>query len=136
TRYPPVDPQQKSFDIPWPAVITVTALLVGYFTYRSLQTSRPVERVGYSFPKTDLQDVNARLWQDPLRAAYEHFADTSAQGCKNPSLHTIETLRDNRPSTGSWQILAVMIPGGPYAEYNEIRLRARHAVIDACGRQR
>jgi hypothetical protein len=29
-----------------------------------------------------------------------------------------------------------MIPDGSYAEYNEIRLRARHAVIDACGRQR
>jgi hypothetical protein len=130
-----VDTQQKSFDIPWPAVLTVAALLAGYFTYRSLQTSRPAERTGYLFPKTDLQDVNARLWQDPLRAAYEHAADTSPQGCKNQSLHAIAALRSSRPSSGSWQILGVMIPGGSYAEYNEIRLRARHAVIDACGRQ-
>ena len=50
------------------------------------------------------------------------------------SLHEVETLRKELSSSDAW-VLAVMIPGGSYAEYSEARLRTRQAVLEALGKE-
>lgn len=84
------------------------------------------------------QDIDARLWQDPLRVALEHFEKSYAT---NPAYES--SVRATRlagvqseivqervdPTKQRLLILPVMIPGGPYAEDNEGRLRTREAVV-------
>ena len=92
-------------------------------------------RTGLRLSVNHLQDVDARLWQDPLRTTAEH--EIQVKGQKDPvedSLHAAKTLREELSSSSYW-VLAVMIPGGPYAEYSETRLRTRHAVLEALGKQ-
>ena len=55
-------------------------------------------------------------------------SDVSLEG----PLHAVKTLRQAL-SSSDCLVLAVMIPGGSYAEYSEARLRIRHAVLEALG---
>ena len=126
----------KSVPIPWQGMLTLVAALGVYLYYKPLDTSRPIEKSSYSAGSVAQQDVEARLWQDPLLAAYSHAnADMgkSPQGkCKNPQLHNAGALIDEIGKEKLW-ILPVMVVGGSYVEYNEIRLRARRAVLEALG---
>jgi hypothetical protein len=135
-----LDKPRKSIDLPWPAIAAALVALGGVFLYLNpLQTSRPTQAgfpVGFN---RDLQDVEARLWQDPLRTTAEH--ETQVQSQKDVSvensLHAVEALRKRlrSPDSSSSLVLAVMIQGGSYAEYSETRLRMRQAVLEALGAQ-
>src|SRR5262249_61611412 len=100
--------------------------------------SRPAERTGLHLGFNHLQDVDARLWQDPLRTTAEHESLVQEQKDTGrnveDSLHAVETFREKLSSASYW-VLAVMIQGGPYAEYSESRLRTRQAVLEALGKQ-
>jgi hypothetical protein len=133
-----LDKPRKSIDLSWPAIAAALVALGGVFVYLNpLQTSRPAERTGLHLGINHLQNVDARLWQDPLRTTAEH--ETQIQEHKGAatnvsvegSLHGVDTLRKTL-SASDW-VLAVMIPGGSYAEYSEARLRTRHAVLEALG---
>jgi hypothetical protein len=127
---------RKTIDLPWPAIAAALVALGGVFVYLNpLQTSRPAERTGLHVNLNHLQNVDARLWQDPLRTTAEY--ETQMQGQKGDvslegSLHAVNTLRQAL-SSSDCSVLAVMIPGGSYAEYSEARLRIRHAVLEALG---
>ena len=135
-----MDKPRKSIDLPWPAIGAALVALGGVFLYLNpLQTSRPTQTgfpVGFN---RDLQDVEARLWQDPLRTTAEH--ETQVQSQKGVSgensLHAVAALRDRLrwPDSSGTLVLAVMIQGGSYAEYSESRLRMRQAVLEALGAQ-
>ena len=136
-----MDKPRKSIDLPWPAIAGALVALGGVFLYLNpLQTSRPAERTGLPITFNHLQNVDARLWQDPLRTTAEH--ETQVQRQKDAgtdvsvenSLHEVETLRKQLSSSSYW-VLAVMIPGGSYAEYSEARLRTRQAVLEALGKE-
>ena len=88
------------------------------------------------------QDVDARLWQDPLGAvarAREELAKkelTNFQKQAEEAHHSIKRVREaiSRELQGAnaeVTVLAVMLPGGPYAEYVERRRRSRYAVLSA-----
>ena len=142
-----MDKPRKSIELPWPAIAATLVALGGVFVYLNpLQTSRPAERTGFHLSFNDLQDVDARLWQDPLRTTAEHEAKAQAQigagrdvSVEDP-FHAVEALgeklRSPDSSGPSVSVLAVMIQGGPYAEYSEARLRMRHAVLEALGKQK
>ena len=137
-----MDKPRKSIDLPWPAIAGALVALGGVFVYLNpLETSRPTERTGLHLNFNHLQNVDARLWQDPLRTTAEH--ETKVQEQKHAgtdvsperSLHSVDTLRQTLSllsSSGYW-VLAVMIPGGSYAEYSEARLRMRQAVLEGLG---
>jgi hypothetical protein len=136
-----LDKPRKSIDLPWPAIAATLVALGGVFVYfNPLQTSRPTERTGLHVGFNYLQNVDARLWQDPLRTTAEHETQTQEQKgagtdvSVESSLHAVENLCDKLSSLSSsdW-VLAVMIPGGSYAEYSEARLRTRQAVLEALG---
>ncbi|MBA3756926.1 MAG: hypothetical protein H0X02_12155, partial [Nitrosomonas sp.] len=150
--------QNKSDDKSSPAVptIAIVALLVSLFAVQEtiLKPTRPAM---IDTERSSTEDVRSRLWQDPFQAVEQHrkqflsenegnkssftIPDTLSQRmeestqdkCSNPIAHSIEELRcrinKEAGKNKSLHILAVMIPGGPYAEDHEWRLRSRYALI-------
>ena len=81
----------------------------------------------------DLEDVAARLWQDPLAVAHDALRISKKEQGIEPLARQIATnLRDNRQLL----ILPVAVPGSPYAEGAEHRRRIRHAVLAGLAAQK
>ena len=141
---------KKDVQVPWQGLLALAVAAVGTFYYLSpLDTSRPVERNGDSLRLERERNVNSRLWQDPLVAAYTREAqiqaiDPSRRGqefekeygrhrsCNLANLIKAKTSKDKN----GLKILEVIVPGGSYAEYGETRLRLRRAVLEALGMNR
>ena len=140
--------EEKSASIPWLPLITLIGLGSGViFFFPQLVSSRP----GGGEPRLaedtfDDQTVDARLWQDPLGVAIESRAKEATQN----EMHSIERfqqlfigrcypefgsslLKPPEEKTNQIAIVAVMVPGGPYVEDVERRLRSRRAVIEGLG---
>ena len=69
-------------------------------------------------------------YRDGLYKSDEEAAHSIKElGCQiaNANINTTISGKDNKP--GEVRILAVMVPGGPYAEDRETRLRSRYATI-------
>ena len=127
--------EPKTFQLPWQGLLALTAALAGavwYFT--PLDTSRPKERIPQMLTNHEVQDVDARLWQDPLLAVSLHLGSSEKDKirCEHKDFHTLEALTKGMAQNDFW-VLPVVVPGGSYAEYNEIRLRTRRAVLEALG---
>jgi hypothetical protein len=145
--------------IPWAAVIAVLAATTGaLFYFSSLESSRrptpsevPLQVLGY-------QDAEARLWQDPFRAAANRMEELRRSNVSSPSskdatasrggvlageegspdrLHVSSALQEQISAeieaAGGRKVLVipVMVPAGPYGELAEGRLRTRVAVLEA-----
>lgn len=128
-------------------LLAVLLLAAGAFVLHEvpLESTRPAAnepRIDQHFAP---QDVDARLWQDPF-GAVERARDESArrlkgQDAEREALRRRDSvLRDaidvKLSAPGSARVdevvvLAVMLPGGPYAEYVEARRRTRYAVLAA-----
>jgi len=140
--------EEKSASIPWLPLITLIGLGSGViFFFPQLVSSRP----GGGEPRLaedtfDDQTVDARLWQDPLGVAIESRAKEATQD----EMHSIERfqklfidrcypergsspLKPPEEKTNQIAIVAVMVPGGPYVEDVERRIRSRRAVIEGLG---
>jgi hypothetical protein len=143
--------EEKSASIPWLPLITLIGVGSGAFLFLpQLISSRPgggdPQLAGNTFdPKT----INARLWQDPLGPAIADREKNENRG-EIHSVMEFQKLLIKKcfaksaiyPLDKAWlfeeqekqvQILAVMIPGGPYVEDVERRLRSRRAVIEGLG---
>ena len=86
--------------------------------------------------RASVQDVEARLWQDPLgavtnaRAALLKNADDRKHDEQAHSLKNFaDMLQRQVQADGQAIVLAVMLSSGPYAEQIESRRRTRHAVL-------
>ncbi|PPD47264.1 MAG: hypothetical protein CTY13_05930 [Methylobacter sp.] len=138
-------------------VTLVLAILAGLFFTHSLpyQDERPSSRPLQS-RYSAAQDMNARLWQDPFAAVDSANEDAPAQkvsitlnqqdkslrleAIKQPPSSTQHTrkqiYKDNSIVDGNnITILAVTLPGGPYQEAAEQRMRRRYAVLSALANQ-
>jgi hypothetical protein len=104
--------------------------------------SRPIgpEPKPYSYAAT--QDVDARLWQDPIGAvargreeARRRAAVSAGESAKLPASnpHTAdglaENIRERVCKDTDVLVIAVMVGGGPYPELVEARRRVRYAVL-------
>src|SRR5271166_5088846 len=116
---------------------TLIALIVGaigFFTINkiTLQDTRPTEKPAplYWHSPQEPQDIEARLWEDPLAAvARARRADPAHDKSER---HTAEQLRATiRERSLASHILAlgVFVSGAPYADDIEARRRARYAVL-------
>jgi hypothetical protein len=126
-----------------PLLLAILAVVVP--PLMPLESTRPPGN-GAKFFFQDIEDVSARLWQDPFAATEQHAPDkwqalAKPQYCEglndnNPSIshHDVTALacsiandhtQDNKPPL----ILGVMVHGGPYAENAEQRRRIRYAVL-------
>jgi hypothetical protein len=149
------DEPTKKFDLPWGTLLPVLAAVAGLVAqYKPLVSSRPPVSPQKSVQVIAEQDVEARLWQDPIAVAQKQKilddAQNAAQGTGNRSKsHEISALAgllkkrvgrltkpddpDKRPAGTVDQrilLLAVMLEAGPYSELAEARLRARRAVLE------
>jgi hypothetical protein len=124
-------------------IAAVVLLAAGVLFVREvpLQTTRlpvnePRLEQRYSF-----QDVDARLWQDPFGAVMRARADTRKnnpdKAKADDDLRTAKWLADQVSAKGKHvEILAVMLPSGPYSENVESRRRGRYAVLAALNASR
>ena len=132
---------KPKFDIPWATLLPLAAVLAGIIAqYKPLVSSRPAVPSEKSVPVIAEQDVDARLWQDPIAVAQKQrsslIADILAgriprNSAKNHDIGTlVKLLRERVEDHKHVLLLAVMLDAGPYSEQGELRLRAREAVLE------
>jgi hypothetical protein len=143
--------EEKSASIPWLPLITLIGVGSGVLLFfPQLISSRPgggdTRLSGNTF---DSQTINARLWQDPLGVAIAdreknqkqsgarsvaQFQELLIKKCfSEPAIYPLKKELRFVEQAKQVQVFAVMIPGGPYVEDVERRLRARRAVIEGLG---
>ena len=137
----PEDDKRK-FDIPWATLLPVIAVLAGVVAqFRPLVSMRPGVPGEKPIPVMAEQDVDARLWQDPIAVAQKQKSAVAADIAANripptrPEKHDIDNLNtllrgEARTIRGRILFLGVMIDAGPYSEQAESRLRTRQAVLE------
>ena len=103
--------------------------------------TRPVVPEIRPYSYAAVQDVDARLWQDPIgavargrEAMQRRMAASAAQKSANPQpRHTAadvaDSLQARRCKPTDVLVLGVMVGGGPYPELVEARRRARYAIL-------
>ena len=116
-----------------------------------LESARPVVRQASKPTTYTVEDVPARLWQDPLEVVRRYrrsrstpalFLDTDGTRIRIGS--TPDVSQDHSPAeifgkdallkAGTHlDLLVVVLPGGPYFEESEWRRRMRYAVVSALG---
>ncbi len=146
-----------SFSLPSTGMFALALAVLGLIWSgpNPLIAERPGSNTTSEAHKSRIQNIDARLWQDPLGAIQkdatkpvpvQHTVDLNISGKKSTSL----TVND-QASTGNLEhgaelsihrafsearinnvmVLAIMIPGGPYPESEESRRRTRYAVLSA-----
>jgi len=133
---------KRKLDIPWATLLPVIAVLAGIVAqFKPLVSTRPAVPSEKSIEVFANQDVDARLWQDPLavaqkeKAALEADLNASHRSDERAKRHQIDALvkRINDSivdARGKVLLLAVMVNSGPYLEQAESRLRTRQAVLE------
>ncbi|RDE51680.1 MAG: hypothetical protein DVS81_04685 [Candidatus Accumulibacter meliphilus] len=130
-----MDKNDSPGGMPNGGLVMIVLLAAGAFfvAVKPLQTGRPVLAEQRSERHEAVQDVEARLWQDPLAvvARARQQEPDSPPTADELQKHDVALLRDDLDAERDAEIvvLAVMIPGGIYAEQIEGRLRMRYAVL-------
>jgi len=112
--------------------MVVAALGVVAYNKIPLHDTRPAEPPTplYSHSPQDAEDIEARLWEDPIAAvARARHADPEHD---KSARHQAGYLKNRLGSPGhaaDLRVIGVMVSGAPYAADNETRRRTRYAVI-------
>ncbi|MDM0073595.1 hypothetical protein QTH90_04325 [Variovorax sp. J2P1-59] len=145
-----MDKESKSGSGGFPnnGIVAVVLLAAGVLFVREspLQTTRlPVNepRLEQRYTK---QDVDARLWQDPFSAVAKYRSELrksnpdklKAEDSRHAACGLVSDVarKVSKEDHKQPQILAVMLPGGPYSENVESRRRGRYAVLAALNASR
>jgi len=125
---------KETFQFPWTLFLTIVALgASSIILYNSLSSSRPdTSAVLYPEPYS-LQNIAARLWEDPF-AAIDRIRGTVSETLvrRNAASQRENLFRGLNPKR--CLILAIMTNGGPYADQAERRIRDRVAVCQGLAR--
>jgi hypothetical protein len=144
------DNDKRKFDLPWATLLPLMAVLAGVVAqYKPLVSERPSVPSEKTAPVIAAQDVDARLWQDPIGVAQKQKSQLNQQAAgpakeASAKLHDISALtalldQDVKAFSNivipliapvPVLLLAVMLDAGPYSEQAESRLRARQAVLE------
>jgi hypothetical protein len=116
---------------------TLIALALGAlglfaFNKRPLQDTRPAEPPApiYWHSPLEVQDIEARLWEDPLAAVARIRASDPAHDSSERHRATyLQSALAEQKSLTNVLALGVFVSGAPYAEDIEARRRARYAVL-------
>src|SRR6266496_6352422 len=135
------DNDKPKFDLPWATLLPLVAVLAGVVAqYKPLVSTRPPIAAEKTIPVIAAQDVDARLWQDPISVAEKQKASLDAQieagtvkqsAAESHDICALAELLRRNASSARVLLLMVMIDAGPYSEQGESRLRARPAVLEA-----
>ena len=135
------DEQTRKFELPWGTLLPVLAALGGVISQiKPLVSTRPAVPGEKAIGVTAEQDVDARLWQDPIAVAQKQLEaeiKTGRLSEPNSARHDISALANllsERARIFNQKdqvlLLAVMLEAGPYSEQGESRLRTRRAVLE------
>lgn len=114
-------------------VLMVATIALGWLTFSDrLVSGRPPEEGSVALTSSlGEEDVVARLWEDPLQAVQAEIqrqtdktAAAAEHGVSGLAGSVVRRASGGEPAC----LLIVSIPGGPYPDDNEIRLRTRYAV--------
>jgi len=100
-----------------------------------LEGSRPPTKQKFVFEQSVVQDIDARLWQDPFAAVAEKLTASQSKQVKCPDrtsdearkAHCVSPL-DSPDADGSL-VLLVSVSAAPYSDDYETRRRTRYAVL-------
>ncbi len=127
------DKEKEGLGLPPVSGILIILVAVGaIWINKPLKSSRPIGN-GTSEHTERIEDVNARLWQDPFDVIHKH----NNSGIDDlHSHHVIKRIISNESNKRNGtlngiHIMGVMISGGPYVENSEERRRRRYAVLSA-----
>lgn len=128
-------PESKGLLGSLPVALILTLLAGFVFTYSvPYQDQRPSVSRPLKVSYQAAQDVDARLWQDPLEAV-ESVERTPASANAKDAVNTRDAGRiyqgDFIKAEDSIHVIAVTLPGGPYQEAAEQRMRWRYAMLSA-----
>lgn len=127
--------EKPKLDIPWGTLLPLIAVLAGIIAqYKPLVSERPAAPGEKAVEVTAEQDVDARLWQDPLAVARKEIEANKAEAKTNKPIESLARsigLRAISENPDHILLLAVMLDSGPYIEQGESRLRSRGAVLQA-----
>ncbi|WP_231561770.1 hypothetical protein [Nitrosococcus oceani] len=145
--------EQQSPVLPLSGMVLLLAIISAVvYQETPLQGSRPTAEFQEGLSVQGIEDVPARLWQDPFAAVKRnsirkddtHPSEKDISPCQSdkPVLrHTLFELfcqikKEQRADTTATPliVMGVMMFGGPYAESSEWRLRSRYTVVSALGR--
>src|SRR5260370_9521478 len=140
---------KAKFEIPWATLLPVVAALEGILAqYNPLVSSRPTVPAEKPLEIVAEQNVDARLWQDPIAVAEKKKASldsdiearrASPDVVNSTDIGALATLlhehvnsipKDPKDVSEHLLLLAVMLEAGPYSEQGETRLRTRQAVLE------
>lgn len=133
------EPSQPGGGTPYASIALVVAAIGALFFSRPspfIDTRPDSSGAGIVDSLAD-QDIDARLWQDPLGAIIDPAASGSASNSRNGSNYCDTPKRTSRLHSqaplmhDATDILMVLVPGGPYGEAEEQRRRVRQAVVEA-----
>ena len=122
--------------------LVMVLALVGTVSWRTqaLVSPRPDSDGLATSPEGTMQNLEARLWQDPIGAMQRGLVGDAASGrvaMKATELEKVATfIQENMKASDDSavpgvEVILSILPGGLYAEDTETRLRARHAVVSA-----
>jgi hypothetical protein len=129
--------EKKSSDSPIIALTSIVVALAGVLAHQlnPLDSPRPAIPDSKSAQYFPIQDINARLWQDPFNAILQHEAVSLDKNKATEDKHSINALiksivdKSSKMNLKKITVLGVMVPGGAYAEDIEDRRRTRYAVL-------
>src|SRR5881392_1999941 len=125
------DNDKSKLDLPWGTLLPLLAVLAGVIAqYKPLVSTRPPVPSEKAIPVTAKQDVDARLWQDPIAVAQKQELSLEAEIKARHEVGALAELLRDRACTFHVLLLAVMLDAGPYSEQAESRVRARQAVLE------
>jgi hypothetical protein len=106
-------------------ILAVLTLLGGVLlATHKLSSDRPVALSGEANPGISEEKVDTRLWEDP-------FGRIGEAGRTNWPLVGNLAGEMEDPRNTNFEVLAIMIPGGPASEDRETRIRDRFAIVSA-----
>jgi hypothetical protein len=144
----------------WPTIVIAAMAVLGYMLYRpEFESDRPAGG-NAALPQPPsargMKAVFSRLWEDPLQpaAGASSAAKTADRDAAPPSVQEVITRLAGIPSqrerdlanvqrvmkylasssqSGKLHVVPVLVPGGPYADDREQRMRTRYAVLSSLG---
>ena len=124
---------KRKLDIPWATLLPMVAALAGIVAqYKPLVSARPAAPSEKPVEVIADQDVDARLWQDPLGVVQKEklALDSEIRLRRHSTAALSERIKESVQEPGCVLLLAVMLESGPYLEQAESRLRGRQAVLE------
>jgi hypothetical protein len=119
--------------IPVTGLIAVLVAIVGAVLWKSvpLEVQRPGVSAPIPYQEVGLQDIDARLWEDPFAAVARAIDGKTAPDERRLLPKVCERVRERVKGNVKLLVLGVMVSKAPYADGEEQRRRIRYAVVSA-----